>query len=153
MEYNLSPMAEAIDKPCMKTQVKQWQAAEDDFLAPEIGIVERFIGDPFSSPDEEEAWRDIEKKNNPVWQNPHDFGGVCVIHGVRYSVSEPCPMCVLANASAKEKVNLCPSCGGVSVSTHGKDCEKDDWIDEVLTPEIEKIRDCINRLMKVEKGR
>ena len=107
----------------------------------------------FTSPEEDEAWREAEKKINPVWQSPHDAGGVCVYHGIRYAAHERCHMCVLANAPGKEKVNLCPSCGGLSVSTHGKDCEKDDWIDEVLTPEIEKIRDCINRLMKVEKGR
>ena len=107
----------------------------------------------FSTPEEDEAWREAEKKINPVWKSPHPFGGVCVFHGVRYAAYEPCPMCVLANASAKEKVNLCPSCGGLSISTHGKQREKDEWIDEVLTPEIEKIRDCINRLMEVEAGR
>jgi len=107
----------------------------------------------FTSPEEDEAWREAEKKINPVWQSPHDAGGVCVYHGIRYAAHERCHMCVLADAPAKEKVNLCPSCGGVSVSTHGKDCEKDEWIDEVLTPEIKKIQDCINRLMKVEKVR
>ena len=40
-------------------QIKQWGVAEDDFLAPEIGIVERFIGDPFSSPEEDEAWESL----------------------------------------------------------------------------------------------
>jgi len=64
MEYNLSPMAEAIDKPCMKTQVKQWQAAEDEFLATEIGIVESFLGNPFSTPDEDEAWDAIAAKQS-----------------------------------------------------------------------------------------
>ena len=43
-------------------QVKQWGVAEDDFLAPEIGIVETFIGDPFSSPEEDEAFEAIAEK-------------------------------------------------------------------------------------------
>ena len=124
-----NPSSAKAEKPCMKTQVKQLQAAEDEILASEIGVVESFLGSPFSTPEEDEAWREAEKKINHVWKS------------------------VLANAPGKEKVNLCPSCGGVSVSTHGKDCEKDEWIDEVLTPEIKKIQDCINRLMKVEKVR
>ena len=45
-------------------QVKQWGAAEDDFMAPEIGVVENFMGSPFSSPEEDEAFAVIEKKQN-----------------------------------------------------------------------------------------
>jgi len=44
-------------------QIKQWGVAEDDFLAPEIGVVERFIGDPFSSPEEDEASKPSRKSN------------------------------------------------------------------------------------------
>ena len=36
-------------------QVKQWGAAEDDFLAPEIGVVESFLGSPFSTQEEDEV--------------------------------------------------------------------------------------------------
>ena len=140
-------------RPNIKTQVTAWHAAEDEILASEMSGAEPCPENPFSSPQEDEAWREAEKKFNPVWQSPHDAGGVCVYHGIRYAAHERCHMCVLANAPGKEKVNLCPSCGGVSVSIHGKDWEKDEWIDEVLTPEIKKIQDCINRLMKVEKVR
>ena len=37
-------------------------AAEDEFLAPEIGVVESFLGSPFSTPEEDEAFAAIEKK-------------------------------------------------------------------------------------------
>ena len=57
----------------------------------------------FTTPDEDEAWREVEKKINPVWQSPHDFGGVCVFHGCRYSAYEQCYMCVLAGEAAKEE--------------------------------------------------
>ena len=137
---------------CPDCLADQASAREDELSRrSQIDICTQLGG--FTSPEEDEAWREAEKKINPVWQSPHDAGGVCVYHGIRYAAHERCHMCVLANAPGKEKVNLCPSCGGVSVSIHGKDWEKDEWIDEVLTPEIKKIQDCINRLMKVEKVR
>ena len=43
----------------IRGQIERWGVAEDDFLAPEIGIVETFIGDPFSSPEEDEAWESL----------------------------------------------------------------------------------------------
>jgi hypothetical protein len=43
-------------------QIKQWGAAESDFLSPEIGVVENFLGSPFSTPEEDEAFAAIEKK-------------------------------------------------------------------------------------------
>ena len=45
-----------------RLQIKQWGVAEDDFLAPEIGIVESFLGHSFSTPEEDEAFAAIEKK-------------------------------------------------------------------------------------------
>jgi hypothetical protein len=59
----------------------------------------------FTTPEEDEAWREVEKKINPVWQSPspHDFGGVCVFHGCRYSAYEQCYMCVLAGEAAKDE--------------------------------------------------
>ena len=57
----------------------------------------------YTTPDEEEAWREVEKKINPVWQSPHDFGGVCVFHGCRYAAHEQCPMCVLSGEAAKDE--------------------------------------------------
>ena len=43
-------------------QVKHWGVAEDEFLAPEIGIVESFLGHSFSTPEEDEAFDAIAKK-------------------------------------------------------------------------------------------
>ena len=43
-------------------QIKQWGAAESDFLAPEIGIVESFMGNPFSTLEEDEEWEKIQQK-------------------------------------------------------------------------------------------
>ena len=126
----------------------------------------------FTTPDEEEAWREVEKKINPVWQSPHDFGGVCVFHGCRYSAHEQCYMCVLAGEAAKEEAK----------QARYQDTAGEDWIDEAartFTPEefrgamkftigkyvrrmgkkdslpheIEKIRDYTARWLKVEQGR
>ena len=47
----------------------QWQAARDDRLAPEIGVVESFLGSPFSSPDEDEEWEKIERRMDLVGLN------------------------------------------------------------------------------------
>ena len=40
----------------------EWQAARDELLAPEIGVVESFLGSPFSTPEEDEVFAAIEKK-------------------------------------------------------------------------------------------
>jgi len=40
----------------------EWQAARDELLAPEIGIVESFLGSPFTTPDEDEEWERIQQK-------------------------------------------------------------------------------------------
>jgi len=126
----------------------------------------------FTTPDEDEAWREVEKKINPVWQSPHDFGGVCVFHGCRYSAYEQCYMCVLAGEAAKEEAK----------QARYQDATGEDWIDEAartftpeefrgamrfsigkynrrmgkkddLASEIEKMRDYCSRWLKVEQGR
>ena len=126
----------------------------------------------FTTPDEEEAWREVEKKINPVWQSPHDFGGVCVFHGCRYSAHEQCYMCVLAGEAAKEEAK----------QARYQDTAGEDWIDEAartftaeefrgamrftigkyvrragkkdaLESEIEKIKDYASRWLEVEQGR
>jgi hypothetical protein len=157
-------------RPNIKTQVTAWRAAEDEILASEMGDPDN----PFTTPDEEEAWREVEKKINPVWQSPspHDFGGVCVFHGCRYSAYEQCPMCVLAREAAKEEAK----------QARYQDATGEDWIDEAartftaeefrgamrftigkynrrmgkkddLIKEIEKMRDYCQRWIDVEKGR
>ena len=47
----------------------QWQAARDELLAPEIGVVESFLGSPFSTPDEDEEWEKIERRMDAIGQN------------------------------------------------------------------------------------
>jgi len=47
----------------------QWQAARDDRLAPDIGVVESFLGNPFSSPEEDEEWEKIERRMDVIGQN------------------------------------------------------------------------------------
>ena len=99
----------------------------------------------FTTPDEDEAWREVEKKINPVWQSPHDFGGVCVFHGCRYSAYEQCYMCVLAGEAAKEEAKQ-PAYNPEDVAgVHSEakqaryqDTAGEDWIDEAartFTPE------------------
>ena len=126
----------------------------------------------FTTPDEDEPWREVEKKLNPVWQSPHDFGGVCVFHGCRYSAYEQCYMCVLAGEAAKEEAK----------QARYQDTAGEDWIDEAartftpeefrgamrfsigkynrrmgkkddLIKEIEKMRDYCQRWIDVEQGR
>ena len=91
----------------------------------------------FTTPDEDEAWREVEKKINPVWQSPHDFGGVCVFHGCRYSAHEQCYMCVLSGEAAKEEAKQ-PAYDPEDVAgvhsegkqTRYQDSAGEDWIDE-----------------------
>ena len=47
----------------------QWQAARDELLAPMIGVVERFLGSPFSTPEEDEEWEKIERRMDAIGQN------------------------------------------------------------------------------------
>ena len=159
-------------RPNIKTQVTAWHAAEDEILASEMSGAEPCPENPFSSPQEDEAWREAEKKFNPVWQSPHDAGGVCVYHGIRYSAHEQCYMCVLAGEAAKEEAK----------QARYQDTAGEDWIDEAartftaeefrgamrftigkynrrmgkkddLIKEIEKMRDYCQRWIDVEKGR
>ena len=159
-------------RPNIKTQVTAWHAAEDEILASEMSGAEPCPENPFSSPQEDEAWREAEKKFNPVWQSPHDAGGVCVYHGIRYSAHEQCYMCVLAGEAAKEEAK----------QARYQDTAGEDWIDEAartftpeefrgamrfsigkynrrmgkkddLIKEIEKMKDYCQRWIDVENGR
>ena len=58
----------------------EWQAARDELLAPEIGIVESFLGSPFSTPDEDEEWEKIERRM--------DFVGLNGPTGCHYNAGE-----------------------------------------------------------------
>ena len=58
---NIRDQMEELKHPSERA-IKQWGFAEDEFLAPEIGMVENFLGSPFSTPEEDEAFAAIEKK-------------------------------------------------------------------------------------------
>jgi len=148
-----------------------WQHLTDDITAYDPPGPTSIPECTFSTPDEDEAWREAEKKLNPVWQSSHPIGGVCVFHGCRYSENEPCPMCVLTMAATKEEAK----------QPRYQDATGEDWIDEAartftpeefrgamrfsigkynrrmgkkdeLVKEIEKIRDYAARWLEVEQG-
>jgi len=122
-----------------------WQHLTDDITAYDPPGPTTMPECTFTTPDEEEAWREVEKKIYPVWQSPHDAGGVCVFHGCRYAPHEQCPMCVLAGEAAKEEAKQ-PAYNPEDVAfvrAEGKqpryqDDQGEDWIDEAartFTPE------------------
>jgi hypothetical protein len=156
----------------MNSTYNHWQHLTDDITAYDPPGPTSMPECTFTTPDEDEAWREVEKKINPVWQSPHDFGGVCVFHGCRYSAHEQCYMCVLAGEAAKEEAK----------QARYQDTAGEDWIDEAartftpeefrgamrfsigkynrrmgkkddLISEIEKMRDYCNRWLEVEQGR
>ena len=156
----------------MNSTYNHWQHLTDDITAYDPPGPTSMPECTFTTPDEDEAWREAEKKFNPVWQSPHDAGGVCVYHGIRYSAHEQCYMCVLAGEAAKEEAK----------QARYQDTAGEDWIDEAartftpeefrgamkftigqyvrragkkdaLESEIEKIRDYAARWLEVEKGR
>jgi len=156
----------------MNSTYNHWQHPTDDITAYDPPGPTSIPECTFTTPDEEEAWREVEKKINPVWQSPHDFGGVCVFHGCRYLAHEQCYMCVLAGEAAKEEAK----------QARYQDTTGDDWIDEAartftaeefrgamrfsigkynrrmgkkddLIKEIEKMRDYCQRWIDVEKSR
>ena len=114
-----------------------WQHLTDDITACDPPGPTTMPECTFTTPDEEEAWREVEKKINPVWQSPHDAGGVCVFHGCRYSAHEQCYMCVLSGEAAKEEAKQ-PAYDPEDVAgvhSEGKqaryqDSAGEDWIDE-----------------------
>jgi len=122
-----------------------WQHLTDDITAYDPPGPTTMPECTFTTPDEEEAWREVEKKIYPVWQSPHDAGGVCVFHGCRYSAHEQCYMCVLAGEAAKEEAKQ-PAYNPEDVAfvraegkqPHYQDATGEDWIDEAartFTPE------------------
>ena len=156
----------------MNSTYNHWQHLTDDITAYDPPGPTSMPECTFTTPDEDEAWREVEKKINPVWQSPHDNGGVCVFHGCRYSAHEQCYMCVLAGEAAKEEAK----------QARYQDTAGEDWIDEAartftpeefrgamrfsigkynrrmgkkddLISEIEKMRDYCNRWLEVEQGR
>ena len=64
-----SPSAEPAERPCMKTQVAAWHAAEDEILASEVSGAEPCTKNPFSSPEEDEAWSEAEKRMDAIGHN------------------------------------------------------------------------------------
>ena len=60
---NIREQMEELRHPSERA-IKQRGVAENDFLEPEIGIVESFPGHSFSTPEEDEAFDAIAKKQN-----------------------------------------------------------------------------------------
>ena len=56
-------------RPKIKTQITAWHAAEDEILASEMSGAEPCPENPFSSPQEEEAWAEAEKRMDAIGQN------------------------------------------------------------------------------------
>jgi len=121
----------------MNSTYNHWQHLTDDITAYDPPGPTSIPECTFTTPDEKEAWREVEKKINPVWQSPHDAGGVCVFHGCRYSAHEQCYMCVLAGEAAKEEAKQ-PAYNPEDVAgVHSEakqpryqDTAGEDWIDE-----------------------
>ena len=159
----------------IRNQVKQWGAAEDDFLAPEIGVVESFLGSPFSTPDEDEEWEKIERRMDVIGQN----GSTGEHYKSIAQIMEPDwkAISIAANKQNAEKRNA-----EKGKQTRYQDATGEDWIDEAartftpeefrgamrftigkynrrmgkkddLISEIEKIRDYVTRWLEVEQGR
>ena len=147
-----SPFAELAERPCMKTQVKAWHAAEDEILASEMGDPDN----PFTTPDEDEAWAEAERRMDAIGQNGND--------GLHYNLEDV----AFVRAEGKQP--------------RYQDATGEDWIDEAartftaeefrgamrfsigkynrrmgkkddLIKEIEKMRDYCQRWIDVEKGR
>ena len=153
-------------------QVKQWGAAEDDFLAPEIGIVESFLGNPFSTPGEDEEWEKIEKRMDVIGQNGN---------GAEHYDAPPLELNKKFDADRLAKLML-GFTGDGGKQPRYQDATGEDWIDEAartftaeefrgamrfsigkynrrmgkkdeLIKEIGKIRDYASRWIEVERNR
>ena len=137
----------------------EWQAARDELMAPEIGIVESFLGSPFSTLEEDEEWGAISARQKPCTvcggtEGVHVFG---------------CHELAAMNFEGAKQPRY-------------QDAQGEDWIDEAartftaeefrgamrfsigkynrrmgkkdeLIKEIEKIEDYAARWLAVERGR
>jgi len=125
---NIRDQMEELKHPSERA-IKQWGVAEDEFLAPEIGMVENFLGSPFSTPEEDEAFAAIEKKQE------------------RYQ-----------DAQGEDWIDECARTftpeefRGAMRFTIGKYNRRMGKKDD-LVKEIEKMRDYCQRWLEVEKGR
>ena len=153
-------------------QVKQWGAAEDDFMAPEVGVVESFLGNPFSSPEEDEEWEKIERRMDVIGQNGN---------GAEHYDAPPLELNKKFDTDRLAKLMLGLTGDGGKQPRY-QDATGEDWIDEAartftaeefrgamrfsigkynrrmgkkdeLIKEIEKMRDYCDRWLEVEVGR
>jgi hypothetical protein len=125
---NIRDQMEELKHPSERA-IKQWGVAEDEFLAPEIGMVENFLGSPFSTPEEDEAFAAIEKKQER-YQDAQ--GEDWIDEAARTFTAE--------EFRGAMKFTL-----GKYVRRAGKK--------DALASEIEKIRDYAARWLEVEEGR
>ena len=56
-------------RPKIKTQITAWHAAEDEILASEMSGAEPCPDNPFTTPDEDEAWAEAEKRIDAIGHN------------------------------------------------------------------------------------
>jgi hypothetical protein len=125
---NIRDQMEELKHPSERA-IKQWGVAEDEFLAPEIGMVENFLGSPFSTPEEDEAFAAIEKKQER-YQDAQ--GEDWIDEAARTFTAE--------EFRGAMKFTL-----GKYVRRAGKK--------DALASEIEKIRNYAARWLEVEEGR
>jgi hypothetical protein len=125
---NIRDQMEELKHPSERA-IKQWGVAEDEFLAPEIGMVENFLGSPFSTPEEDEAFAAIEKKQER-YQDAQ--GEDWIDEAARTFTAE--------EFRGAMKFTL-----GKYVRRAGKK--------DALASEIKKIRDYAARWLEVEEGR
>jgi len=92
---------------------------------------------------QKEWWRHEAEDLEALHQNLDDAGVPRYENGVELSAWG---RVLRANQNSSSPAPLCEA------SAVSSDSEKDDRIDEVLTPEIEKIREHCNRVLKMEKG-
>ena len=126
----------------IRGQIERWGAAEDDFLAPEIRVVESFLGIPFSTHEEDE----VEKRDEMTAARNQYIADVSrkamagVIDGLS-PATDPFSNEEEDEAfAAIEKKQGCSVCGG-----HNKQLEN-----EKLRSQIQSLRDYCDRLLAGE---
>ena len=129
----------------IRGQIERWGVAEDDFLAPEIGVVESFLGSPFSTPEDD----GVKKRDEMAAARTQYIADVSrkamagVIDGLS-PATDPFSNEEEDEAfAAIEKKQGCSVCGG-----QNKQLEN-----ERLRAQIQSLRDYCDRLLVVELKR
>ena len=160
------------DSPCMKAQARQWQAAKD---SRKIDHATCSIEDPFSSPEEDEAWQAAEDRMDIIGHN----GATGEHYKSIAQIMEPDWKAI---SIAADKRNADKRNADKGKQPRYQDAQGEDWIDEAartftaeefrgamrfsigkynrrmgkkdeLIKEIEKMRNYCSRWLEVELGR